>query len=266
MIVQLAGFEEGELLLYERLQMAPLLLERYSKDGSEKSRRQMLAMGQSDPEILAQVLGRLVNIAGQKLQASNSAGASGVADDDSDYDEVEDILDDIREALTIARRQGVLTPVRIARILAGEGTGQFREQDEDGQAGTALKPTVPLSVALDYVGSILEESRKETSRLEAEVEEYNKMCLGMEEEIESLLQASSPGTHRSTSAAVSAATSGEAMIEEIQAKLMAVGEGATAASSSTTQDQQQKESFWREMREKDSFDTIARFFAKGVIP
>lgn len=51
-IVQLAGFQEGELLLYERLQMTPMLLERYAKDGSEKSRRQMLALCQSDPEVL----------------------------------------------------------------------------------------------------------------------------------------------------------------------------------------------------------------------
>ena len=58
--MQLAGFEEGELLLYERLQMGPMLLSRYAKDGSEKARRQMLAMCQSDPEILADVLGHLV--------------------------------------------------------------------------------------------------------------------------------------------------------------------------------------------------------------
>jgi hypothetical protein len=65
--VQLAGFEDGELLLYERLQMTPILLERYAKDGSEKARRQMLAMCQTDPDILADVLGHLVEIAGQKL-------------------------------------------------------------------------------------------------------------------------------------------------------------------------------------------------------
>lgn len=62
MIVQLAGFEEGELLLYERLQMGPMLLSRYAKDGSEKARRQMLAMCQSDPEVLPDVLGHFVNM------------------------------------------------------------------------------------------------------------------------------------------------------------------------------------------------------------
>jgi len=50
-IVQLAGFQDGELLLYERLQMVPMLLERYAEEGSEKSRRQMLAMSQSEPEV-----------------------------------------------------------------------------------------------------------------------------------------------------------------------------------------------------------------------
>ena len=62
MIVQLAGCEEGELLLYERLRMGPMLLSRYAKDGTEKARRQMLAMCQSDPEILADVLGYFVNM------------------------------------------------------------------------------------------------------------------------------------------------------------------------------------------------------------
>ena len=66
-IAQLAGFEDGELLLYERLQMTPVLLERYAKDGSEKARRQMLAMCQADPGILADVLGHLVEIASRKL-------------------------------------------------------------------------------------------------------------------------------------------------------------------------------------------------------
>jgi hypothetical protein len=74
-IVQLAGFEEGELLLYERLQMTPMLLERYAADGSEKSRRQMLAMCQTDPEILADVLGHFVSIASEKLKSSNNVSS-----------------------------------------------------------------------------------------------------------------------------------------------------------------------------------------------
>lgn len=43
-IVQEEGFDEGELLLYEHLQMVPMLLQRYGQDGRAKSRRQMLAM------------------------------------------------------------------------------------------------------------------------------------------------------------------------------------------------------------------------------
>ena len=54
--------------MYERLQMTPMLLERYAADGSEKSRRQMLAMSQSDPEILADVLSHFVGMASEKLQ------------------------------------------------------------------------------------------------------------------------------------------------------------------------------------------------------
>jgi hypothetical protein len=46
--------------------MTPMLLERYAKDGSEKSRRQMLAMCKTDPEVLADVLGHLVSIASEK--------------------------------------------------------------------------------------------------------------------------------------------------------------------------------------------------------
>lgn len=66
-IVQLAGFEEGELLLYERLQMGPMLLSRYAKDGSEKARRQMLAMCHNDPEVLADVLGHFVAMVSETM-------------------------------------------------------------------------------------------------------------------------------------------------------------------------------------------------------
>jgi vacuolar protein sorting-associated protein 11 len=54
-------------LLYERLQMTPMLLEQYAADGSEKSRRRMLAMCQTDPEVLADVLKYFVSIASEKL-------------------------------------------------------------------------------------------------------------------------------------------------------------------------------------------------------
>ena len=47
--------------------MTPVLLERYAKDGSEKARRQMLAMCQTDPDILADVLGHFVEIASYQM-------------------------------------------------------------------------------------------------------------------------------------------------------------------------------------------------------
>jgi hypothetical protein len=92
----------------------------------------------------------------QKERSSNDSG------EDSD-DEADEILCDIQEALSLARRQGVLPPVRIARILAGEGTGQF--SSPEAAPSSSGQRTVPLSVALDYVGAILDESRKEISRL-----------------------------------------------------------------------------------------------------
>jgi hypothetical protein len=61
-IVQKASFDEGELLLYERLQMGPMLLSRYAHERSEKSMRQMMAMSKADPEILAEVLGHFVSL------------------------------------------------------------------------------------------------------------------------------------------------------------------------------------------------------------
>ena len=99
---------------------------------------------------------------------------SGVADDDDSDDGTNEILDDIHEALAIARLQGSIAPVRIARILAGEGTEQFSTSTEistakgsTGQTGAAKsgQQTVPLSVALEYVGTILDESRACCNRL-----------------------------------------------------------------------------------------------------
>jgi hypothetical protein len=120
-------------------------------------------------------------------ELSQDDGGNGPGDE-SDYDEASEILEDIQEALSLARRQGVLPPVRIARILAGEGTGQF---SSPGAAKSASQQrTVPLSVALDYVGAILDESRKEIGCLKSEVEEYNQLCNSMEKEVESLLRSS----------------------------------------------------------------------------
>lgn len=68
-IVQAANFTEGEVLLYERLNMVPMLLEEYAKSGTDRSRRQMLAMCEHnhDPEIYADVLAYFVKMATEKL-------------------------------------------------------------------------------------------------------------------------------------------------------------------------------------------------------
>ena len=251
-IVQQAGFEEGELLLYERLQMTPMLLERYAKDGSEKSRRQMLAMCKTDPEVLADVLGHLVSIASEKTKDSTGTGET---DDDSEDDELNEIMDDIQEALALARRQGVLPPVRIARILAGESSGQFSSGEN---AVDSDKGSIPLSVALDYVGTLLEESRKQISRLETEVEEYNTTCNQMEQDIESLLKASNT---LGSSADEDFASVGIS-VDELYTRIRADENG----SSKRPVEQPDTEGFWREMEQsEDSFDVIARYFAKGMI-
>jgi Vacuolar protein sorting protein 11 C terminal len=181
-------------------------------------------------------------------------------DDNSDSEEIDEILEDIQEALGLARRQGVLPPVRIARILAGEGSGQF--SSEVALADDLPKhKTVPLSVALDYVGTILEESRKETTRLKAEVEEFNQLCNSMEWEIDNLL--------RSTQAALSSSSTPADVpkrmnVDELYAKIQ--NEDSDAAANDGTSSEQPREAFWRDMNEsEDRFGTIARYFAKGVI-
>lgn len=162
-LVQLAGFAEGELLLFERLQMTPMLLARYAQDGGDRARRHMLAMCRTDPEVLADVLGHFVAIASQHVRQHENE------DDNSVQSDEEEILDDIREALALARAQGALPPVRIARILAGEGAGQFSV--DAGKNNGAQ--TVPLSVALDYVGAILDDSRVEISRLKVRINVFD---------------------------------------------------------------------------------------------
>ena len=88
-------------------------------------------------------------------------------DDDSE-DGGSQIWEEIHEALAICRLQGHVAPVRVARILAGESTDRF-SGDVLSSARSLRAPdhTVPLSVALEYVGSILDDSRKEINRLKA---------------------------------------------------------------------------------------------------
>ena len=181
-------------------------------------------------------------------------------DDDSEDDEAAEIMEDIQEALALARRQNVLPPVRIARILAGEGTGPFRAD----RSNDHNKPTVPLAVALDYVGTILEESRRETSRLKVEIEEYNELCNSMENDIDALLRASY---------VLPPIVDGENVnnrffnIDELYTKVKTdEADGGLSTPSGMMMPEQAREAFWREMEQsEDSFDVISRFFAKGVI-
>ena len=148
----------------------------------------------------------------------------------------------------------MLPPVRVTRILAGEGTGQFSERSIANKE--ANRRSIPLSVALDYVGSILEDSRYEILRLTNEVEEYNQMCNSMEAEIESLLRTSQvlpPSSTESIAPRLS--------IDDVYAKVRAEDSCAR-----TEAPEPPYEAFWRDLSNADdTFDIIARYFAKGVI-
>jgi hypothetical protein len=184
------------------------------------------------------------------------------SDDVSEDNELEEIMEDIQEALNLSRRQGVLPPVRIARILAGEGTGQFSTEIPQSER----KKTVPLSVALDYVGTILEESRKEATRLKSEIEEYNQLCNSMEIEIDSLLRSSyalPPIAPSDDNDGRNNIVHGRLHIDELYIKIK-TEDGLS--SDQVGMSEKAKEAFWREMaHSEDCFETIARFFAKGVI-
>ncbi|VEU41179.1 unnamed protein product [Pseudo-nitzschia multistriata] len=264
-IVQLAGFEDGELLLYERLQMGPMLLSRYAKDGGVKARRQMLAMCRNDPEISADVLGYFVNMVTERMALAEK---EGVDDGEESDDEVNDILEDIQDTLALAKRQGVLPPVRIARILAGEGTGQFSGSSAEAASDRSPVRTVPLSVALDYVGDILDESRKEISRLKTEVEDYNQLCNSMEAQIDALLNTSASASQQRIATTQSSEEPSKQLSPRIHVEDMYT-KVRLHLDKNDKQDNKadlSREAFWRDMdQSEDSFQTLARFFAQNVI-
>ena len=116
-------------------------------------------------------------------------------------------------------------------------------------------------MALDYVGTVLEKSRREASRLKSEIEEYNHMCNSMENEIAALLRVSYGLAPLSDDEATSLHDS-RLSIDELFAKVKS-DEGAPATNIIS---EQTREAFWREMnRTEDSFETISHFFAKGSI-
>jgi hypothetical protein len=185
-------------------------------------------------------------------------------DDDDDDDEVEEILADIQEALALAKRQAVLPPVRIARILAGEGTGQFSGPPAEEVAKAADSgSSIPLSVALDYVGTILEESRQEITRLKSEVEDYNELCNSMETEIDSLLR-SSHTLPKAPAGGINDVMASRLNIDEVYWRVLRAEESDYAGTAAA---ERPLEAFWRDLTQsEDSFDTISRYFAKGVMP
>jgi vacuolar protein sorting-associated protein 11 len=188
-------------------------------------------------------------------------------------------MEHIQECLALAKRQGVLPPVRIARILAGEHPGQFstdRKQGSHVRSGKNSKNHhgVPLSVALDYVGTILDESRSEITRLKSEVEEYNNICNAMENEINMLLRVSGDlpqGVNEAISIDGSTTTS-DAMttlanrlnVDDLYYQIRASDDVDKFADRVIVSDA--REAFWREMNQtEDTFETISRFFAKGLV-
>jgi len=248
-IVQEAGFTEGKIILYERLNMVDLLMEEYAKSGTDRSRRQMLAMGETDPEVLADVLSHFVKMAGDRL--------NGKLNDDATIDsesEIGGLLYDIHEALVMARDHGELPPVRILRILAGEKNGMFRCDNTSN-----AKSSVPLSAAIDYVGTIMDESSQKINRLMNNVEEYNRLCNDMEDEINSLL-----GKKKKKGGTLPNIDD----INSMYYNLLQLEEGKKAGLSNEKKiTDAMKENFWRDLEQSDSdpFDTIGFYIAKGYL-
>jgi len=242
-IVQQQEFVDGMIMLYEKLQMAPMLLEKYAEDGSYKARRQMLAMCRSDPELLADVLGHFVTMASKEI---------GLDEDDKSINSESDIgelLDDIKQGLSMV--QSVLPPVRVVRILAGIGIGQFTEERKEGVSSD--DNGVPLSVALDYIGTVMDKQSQEIDRLKSNIEEYNNMCNEMESEINELqsLENSSKASNLSG-----------INIDEMHTKLMQTPLDIASEKKSELV----SEEFWRQMEQSsDRFETIARFFSKDIL-
>ncbi|CAB9515961.1 sorting-associated protein 11 homolog [Seminavis robusta] len=255
-IVQEASFDEGELLLYERLQMGPMLLSRYAHERSEKSMRQMMAMSKADPEVLSEVLGHLVSLVSE---------AGNLPKDQNENDDYSDdgngpaqILGNIHEALEIASEGKAITPVRITRILAGESTEQFSGDVKKYSSGGQQTETVPLSVALEYVGMILDESRTEITRLKSEIQEYNQLCNSLEAQVESLLNNSPPPSSEVANNEDEA--SARMDIDAVYAKVR------MSIDRIPGNDERPREAFWRELGQtEEPFETITRFFAKGVV-
>ena len=93
---------------------------------------------------------------------------STLKDEASVESEVGGILHDIHESLVMAMDHGELPPVRILRILAGERNGMFN-CDNRSTNPSLNHCGVPLSVAMDYVGAVLDDSSWKIHRLKVSV-------------------------------------------------------------------------------------------------
>ena len=250
-IVQAAGFSEGEILLYEKLNMTPMLLEQYASIGTERARRQMLAMCDRDPELCPEVLAHFVKMYGSAEKVPLAEDASVNSDSD-----VGGLLSDIHEALMLIRDHGELPPVRILRILSGETHGQF---SADIKSKAADQCSVPLSTAIDYVGSVLDDSSSEIDQLQSKVEEYSRLCNDMEQEIKSLLSLDPTTKKKSSSPIVD--------IDDIYSRLLTISESPQQVPIESPEKQEmKKEEFWREMEQsEDPFETVCFFISKGFL-
>lgn len=252
-IVQAAEFSDGEMLLYEKLNMVPMLIEQYAASGTERARRQMLAMCERDPELCPEVLAHFVKMYGDKTDKEPLAEDASV----NSESDVGGLLTDIHEALMIIRDHGELPPVRILRILSGETHGQF-SADMNSQLANN-QGSVPLSAAIDYVGSVLDDSSNKIDRLQNKVEEYSRLCNDMEQEINSLLSLDTSSKRKIGGPNVD--------IDDIYAKLLSSSEGSQPHMIESVERQQmKKEEFWREMENsEDPFETICFFISKGYL-
>ena len=98
----------------------------------------------------------------------------------------------------------------------------------------------------------------EIHRLRSGVEEYNQLCNNMESEIESLLRASLSLPASQSDRKVQKA---KLSIDDLYSKLR-----SEESDNLDVSQEQPLESFWREMgQSEDTFETISRYFAKGVI-
>lgn len=237
-LVDLAGFTDGQTILHERLNMVQFLMERYTKNDDEKSRRQMLALSRSDPEILAMVLSRFVHTAEQEQRAASS--------------NLSKVYDIIGEILELARNQNVLPGARIARILAGDDYGPF----SDG-GSSRDNAGIPLSVAIDYFGSTLESSSHEIESLKTDIGCYIKMCSSMEKELQTL---------KNDMLATNTDTIDDFNVDVDEMYETLLNAPHHDSNSYDTYPYFSAEDFWRELdQSRGKFDVMAKFMSCGIL-